>query len=243
MLNHPFVGSLAIGAVALIVGISLPTAAATKDAHDHWGNWSEFSLFLVTAVLVVATLVLARFTFNLWKETGKLVDDARLNAKTQLRAYVGVVYPEVKIDGVRLIASIDYQNSGQTPAHDVEVYMSAKIFSDTPKWTKPGTADDALKGGVLLPNVFWQKYRPVEEASYSGDLREEILAQKKRIWVWGTISYRDIYGEPCHVQFRFWSGQNEREERPYHWGTGKTGKFIPLIADLAHSKATYGKQR
>lgn len=214
---------------------------AAYAAKDHSRTSPEWNLVYITIFLTAFTFGLMVYTFHLWSE-------AKETAKRQLRAYVGVVYPEVKVDFVEreLVASIDYQNAGQTPAHDVVVKMSAELFDHSPgfspPWEPPGTANDDGKGGLLLPGVIWQKYAPIVGVEYGGVLKAHLENERKRVWVWGTISYMDAFGKDCFVKFRFWSGTDIRDQRPLNWGNGKTGQFFPLISERASSEATYGQE-
>jgi hypothetical protein len=162
------------------------------------------------------------------------------NALTELRAYVGVSYTEVKIDYAKnqLLAFVDYQNAGQTTAHDVVLRMSAKVdfLSPAPDWTTPNTVQDEGKGGMLLPTVIWRRHCPVVEGA--GDslssLIKELGVGKKVIWVWGIITYKDIFKRDCEVQFRFWSSNIKRKDPTnQHW-------CFALIPESENTKATYG---
>ena len=179
-------------------------------------------------------------TFFIALFTLLLVWDGRKKEQRELRAYVGIVYPEVRIDGDRFIAWFDYRNTGQTPAHAVELRVSAEIHARAPNWRQPGTSEDEGKGGILLPEVTWQKYCVLKD-TLTNSLLEELQTHKKRIWVWGTISYVDIFDQQCVLQFRFWSGKDIRYQRPAIASSVSPGPFLPLISDLDHTKAAYGK--
>ncbi len=68
----------------------------------------------------------------------------------------------------------------------------------------------------------------------SSTLLKSLVDKQKRIWVWGTISYMDIFDKRCEVQFRFWSSDFKRTSKDGH-------KYFALIPDIANTKATYGK--
>jgi hypothetical protein len=183
------------------------------------------------------TAVLAVFTARLWWATDKLWKAGEIHSERELRAYVGIEYAEIKIeDGKKLIAIVDYKNSGQTPAHDVDLRLSAQVFNFADKflWQTPGAIEDEGKGGVILPSLTWRRYR---EMKGIGDdfaaLISALADEKKRIWVWGTISYRDIFDKRCEVQFCFWSSKIRRSKKRHEW--------FATIPDIANTKATYGK--
>lgn len=223
-----------------------------SDQHETKGNeesakLTDILLTLFNGLLVGVTFWLVFYTRRLWASTDKLVKDAEAATIREIRAYVGVVYPEVKIDGDRLIAMIEYQNSGQTPARDVQVRISANIYDGAPNWEEPGNPRDEWKGGVLMPSVTWQRYCPIKESLDDRNvLEKELLSEHgKKIWVWGIIAFTDIFHDRWETMFRFRSGHNRRraDERPPPWNQGRTGEFIPLIAELKHSKVIYKGRR
>jgi hypothetical protein len=172
--------------------------------------------------------------------TAYLARLSRRSAVRQLRAYVGVSYQEIKIaEKNELLAFVDYKNAGQTTAHEVVLRMSAKveIFGITPAWTNPNTAEDDGKGGILLPSVTWRRNCPVVDGigSDPAALIADLMEQRKRVWVWGTISYVDMFKKKATVKFRFWSSRVRRMD--------PTDKYLcfALIPEKENTVAVYGK--
>lgn len=218
-----------------------PTQTLHADAQKQPGE--EHSKSEWEKGTALGTIALAAFTLLVLVVAIRQRYDLKDSAERQLRAYVGITYPElihVPEEG-KLLAIVKYANTGQSPAHDVELRMAARIFDHAypPPWEPPGTNEDEGKGGVMVPTVEWDRNLPVlplEGTSYD-DLLTSIVRQKKRIWVWGTITYRDIFERENIVKFRFKSGKDTKSS-PIH----KDRHYFALIPDLTHSKASYGKK-
>jgi hypothetical protein len=124
------------------------------------GFWTA----VFTGILAVVTALLAYYTFGLWSAGEE-------NAKRQLRAYVGIVGQEIhdSTDN-RPIAYIDYANKGQTPAHDVRLWVNECVF---PKDVTDETvcflpASDEGKGGVMVPGAQWRRHCPIALTNLPG---------------------------------------------------------------------------
>lgn len=206
------------------------------ENHDAewWTAWATVTLAGITAFLAI-------FTALLWNSTSKLVNDAKKTSIKELRAYVGIVYPEVTIKDEQLVAVVHYENSGETPARDTQVFIKSGIRDGFPPWEDPTDPRDAWRGGLLMPSVTWQRYSRLEGVTYSEQFRKEIFGDSaKKIWVWGTITYTDIFDEKWEVRFRFRSGHDRREEgdRPQPWNQGGQGAYFPMVGDIANNKIT-----
>lgn len=263
MRKRPFIGSLAIGIVALVIGFSLPTTASkrlspagsesisqssdaqtnqssskaieTTHPHDHWGNKSEFWLVVVTGILVLATSILAAYTFKLWSSTSELVNDAKESSKKELRAYVGVVGIEViRTMENKILGWVDFENTGQTPAHDLTSWICEGVFDKkSPSESSFKKGDDEGKGGVLVPGAKWRRHVLIGLHNLN---MSDLESESDAIWVWGGIDYRDSFGEPCNVSFRFWVGRKRMRRDPI----GQPEEWWPLIPHKYGNKATYG---
>jgi hypothetical protein len=179
--------------------------------------------------VALGTLGLVAFTATLWWATRKLVKGADETASRQLRAYVGIdrmeldtrnlanahYKPHEPKAGTRspdaIIATI--RNFGTTPANSVHVwinwggmpfaerlptdfpypnYDSVTVGGPTglrPTWTRP----------ALFPN------QVTEQPAFVNDLSGFIGAARGALtmYVWGTISYIDMFKEHRETDFCF----------------------------------------
>lgn len=172
--------------------------------------------------------VIALFTIIIGAFTGGILLVEVKGRRKELRAYVGVTRAHVAIEGRRLVAKVDYANKGSTPALDAELFLSAMI-GDVAPIREPGVLSDVGKGGIILPGQEWRRHQPIREDYH--EVRDVLTSGALRVWIWGTISYRDIFGAKCNVKFRFWSSNRLENE----------GTEFPTIPDIEGTKANYGE--
>lgn len=178
---------------------------------------------LATIALAVITALLARFTFKLWKDTGKLVEETSTSSERQLRAYVGIApsAANVKVQNVapenspakaahtlELSASIQasIKNHGLTPATRIDSTASWAIASKDEK-DKPQAA--AVKspnhgGGVLMPNEALEAPFDHKFTITQQDHHEIFTNQTKILQIIGLVDYTDAFGKRRKTKFN-WS--------------------------------------
>ncbi len=141
-------------------------------------------------------------------ETRELVWTGHLNAQRQLRAYVVADARDVEIVGpeneVRVTVRICIKNTGQTPAHDLRVVSKTELIEHPIKMpfdftlvSGPDPSAAVLGAGELTES----ESRP--ERPFGGD--EMMMARAEeagaRIYTWGTITYRDVFGNAHYTNF------------------------------------------
>jgi hypothetical protein len=183
---------------------------------------------LTEILIAIGTGVIAWFTF--W-----LFWDAKNKGIRELRSYVGIVDGEISYttDG-KLLAWMEFRNSGKTPAHSLTSWIDHDVIKKTA--TNDSlfpTKHDEGKGGILVPGVTWRRHVPIELTNLNWD---DLEKETETVWVWGGIDYRDSFGESCHVSYRFWTG-NKRWRRD---SLGQPEAYWPLIPSKHGNKATYG---
>lgn len=170
--------------------------------------------FVTGFITAVATAFIAWFTFTLRRSTDSLWDasERQLNhleetAKRELRAYVvadakDIRWPERNPIGEAVIVVVQVKNTGQTPAHDVRSNARTDIFPVP----FPGDFDFSLPEhddhsvGLIGPG----ESTGIEAASnpLTGDdwivLRHDT---QRRLCTYGTVNYRDVFGDPQHTNF------------------------------------------
>lgn len=193
----------------------------TRNIHDHPEHLTEI-------LIAIGTGVIAWFTFGLFW-------DAKNKGIRELRAYVGIVAGEISYttDG-KLLGWMSFRNTGKTPAHDLTSWIDHGVRDkDSIKESLFPKKHDEGKGGVLVPGVTWTRHLLIDLTNLNWD---DLDKETETVWVWGGIDYRDSFGEPCHVSYRFWTG-NKRFRLNDH---GQPEKYWPLIPSKHGNKATYG---
>ncbi|WP_139350590.1 hypothetical protein [Rhodanobacter sp. B04] len=172
--------------------------------YERLVGWATFAMAFITLALVIGTGFLARYTFNLWKITGKLSTDAQATSQRQLRAYVHI--SDVSINSIyaekKVTAQIPIKNFGQTPAYDVRIWVDicAQEISLTPNLST--LIHDGTSARGILPPGFDFKVPVSSNGVLPQAVYDEIAASKKAIYIWGRIDYSDTFGRRCFTKFR-----------------------------------------
>lgn len=155
-------------------------------------------------VLAAFTILLTFATIFLWFATGDLVRGAERTAQRQLRAYVFPGEATLILDPIKgPLANVMIKNAGQTPAYETMVLRSAKtilgmevkIFPD-PKKTGRTSKFDLGQGGVAQTEI--QLADILKPAGQDALRRGEL-----ELYLWGLITYKDIFGKKQTNRFRF----------------------------------------
>lgn len=156
-------------------------------------------------IIGVATVLLALYTFKLWRATVALVAEAAANAERQLRAYVGVsardltALPSVA-DRPRF--TIDIKNYGQTPAHAVDVSFGYALtkFPHESGYVFPAEQPRVAFGFILEPGQEKRAHTLLSGALSPAEA-EAVKAGRAavhgevRLCVSGRIIYADVFGK------------------------------------------------
>jgi hypothetical protein len=173
---------------------------------ERWLAWWRNSPDRFAFLLVSVTAGVFAATVALWWATRHLVYDAEITAKRQLRAYVAAK-PSVK--GVTNFGSVltaelevGIQNSGQTPA--IDLTNLSVLFPrpyPLPEDMDLTIADPKTSGSKLTLHPrdieFGSKLtRTIEPLQYTA-----IKSGIARLYAFGTINYKDIFGIPHWTHF------------------------------------------
>jgi hypothetical protein len=179
----------------------------TRESEGQRSGWSKYKekiednekFITATSTIFIAgfTVLLAFATFFLWLATRDLVEDAKHNAETQLRAYVFIDASQITdfFPGQRMKASLRIKNFGNTPAKKVLVGGNILFGSGNLPQAAPGKLP-----GVLPPSS-WMEFTlkindPITQAEY-----DAVVAGRSALHVKGTITYIDVFNEMRITEF------------------------------------------
>jgi hypothetical protein len=169
-------------------------------------------------VLVIATVLLAIYTYRLWDSTAKLVTGADETAKRELRAYVSVTPANLAASlapGAIPKLMIGLQNHGQTPAYDVsqQFLWGTYPVSEHDRLPFPISAKQRgyLSTLILDPGAQRNSYptgvAPTSEADSAMILAGvNATGESVRFYCMGYIFYRDAFGTEHNRQFCYFFG-------------------------------------
>lgn len=170
--------------------------------HQSFYQNPEWWLVVATVTLVYVTARLVWFTKKLWSSTVDLVGDARDTAKHQLRAYLSPADGTLKlIPGTTVLrAEVALRNSGHTPAHRVRYAITGALRPKDELGSFPEPSLSTRKQPIA-PNSHWTVGHEFISMN-SGDL-DDVLNDRKWVYVWGRAEYADIFGRTQTVSFRY----------------------------------------
>jgi len=163
-------------------------------------------------MLVFVTVGLVVYTAVLSDSTKKLVRGAEDTAERQLRAYVHIDLNEFSrfdiTPGRILQAGIVLRNSGQTPAYDVVVVSDIECHP-YPQFGMGSPIDDDKEGSRAVLNAGQQIYfKPFSKITVSTEDSEQIESGGWRPYIFGSITYRDVFGKKRLSEFRLVSDES-----------------------------------
>jgi hypothetical protein len=143
------------------------------------------------------------------RETQRLVWTAESTAIRQLRAYivadvVGVKFQLSENGRVWPDVQVTIKNTGQTPAHEVKVISNVALLEHPIKLPFDFTLGNVPDPSVAVLGAGEFSESPIgPEEPFDGN---EMMAARdresgRRIYAWGTITYRDVFGGRQYTNF------------------------------------------
>ena len=165
-------------------------------------------LFLFQLRLMRKSLDAAVGATNVAQSTLVLMKDT---AQRQLRAYISVVAAKIEfpVPG-QPKSTLTFRNAGQTPAHDVKIWIHQWVAAyplDVALPTPPPdfvTARDTLGAGASC-HMTNEAPHPVAKEPFL----TLIGTSEGTIYVYGEVSYRDVFGEHHTQKYRLMYGGSE----------------------------------
>lgn len=185
-----------------------------KNANKGKRIWfKDPAMFLLTFVTFIALIAYAYYTRDLALSTQLLVTNTKRNSETQLRAYVaaepGPIY-HVNAVGSPLVAYLVIRNTGQTPAYEVKRTIGISLLAPPvpPRRDLLGRVRRVEGVLVLQPRAQNHILETLKRILTEGEVAKIISpgGEKLRIYVFGTITYKDVFGGEhfthyCHMYF------------------------------------------
>jgi hypothetical protein len=176
----------------------MPLAISARRSMNDAITLYTFCLVIFTAVLAIATIVLAAFTID-------LAVTARRTAKRQLRAYVAA--RAISISGfspeIPVVMRFSMTNHGQTPAYDVSHASAIAILPHPlpPNHPLPILTIPTPANFVLHPNASFDAATVAPNPFNAVQINMATTNPGFRIYLHGTVTYRDAFDEPRNTTF------------------------------------------
>ena len=193
--------------------------------------WSVFGQAAATILAFGAAVMAALYARGAVKEgrnsataAQETLEHAQITSKQQLRAYVGFDGAEARyLDGSRPVEiMLKFKNAGQTPAYKFSTKGGCTLFP-YPGPTKFKDVSDHIHAPLTVPPggaTIKMEYADLPSARLAN-----LKAGKDVLYVFGTITYEDIFGQPHYVNYRWLIGGKQKISM-----TEKDGKLVELLA-------------
>jgi hypothetical protein len=179
-------------------------------AQQEMAEWA-FALLLFTAGGFVASLIgifLVWITFSATREANEI---AKENGRAQVSAYVyiseAVLICKYELSlhkiGRDVCALIEFKNFGQSPARNVSFFIE-KIGFFVSDESKVGFGEQLIVTHHEIENIApsHTKMLRTEVQNISPLVHPELVSGERAIYVWGRITYEDVFDRKWELGFR-----------------------------------------
>jgi hypothetical protein len=172
----------------------------------EWVERNEHFLVAFSTVIIGAfTLVLAVVTGFLYRATRDLVEGAERTAERQLRAYVHVAEVKVIDDDNLITYYMEIRNFGQTPAHNVSLRYGIAL-KDYPLTAVLDLPKDLKSISAVVPPQVAIHVNFTPPQPLGPNRRNRLSQRTAAIYVFGTITYDDVFQKRRIAEFRYQYG-------------------------------------
>lgn len=162
------------------------------------------------AISAISAVLIAGFTFTLWRATARLweisrreLDHSEDTAERQLRAYIlvkeGRLLTEAGI-GARLC----FKNYGRTPAYDVTFALSVLLFDG--EEARVFQAPELFEGkSIVGPSAEIVRKRLAKNGPDLNGISftlTRMLRREAHLFAWGEVTYRDAFNKQRSSRYR-----------------------------------------
>jgi hypothetical protein len=173
------------------------------------GCSGEFVHKNAESIIALFTVILGTATWLLWRATNKLVEGAEATAKRQLRVYVHVSEAKCADFGFpNGVYKVNYTNTGQTPAYDVYSSIAIK-FTKFPLSEELEDKGFGTKGITTIGRDGEGHVRVDAPRGLTGEEYTAVRDGKSAVFIFGVISYRDVFGDKWTTDYRYYIGGDQ----------------------------------
>jgi hypothetical protein len=203
----------------VIIAYDDQTIRDTKDENNRQ-HGTQNSIKNWTKVAVIAASIYAAIAALQWNEMRKATVAATSSATTASdamhrgqRAYLVfhhatlVKPPKVKEE---LHATVDLENSGETPAVEASYYFAVQILPGDPQTITYGTlrplapigaGQKLVLDGERLNSLTPEEMGEIMTSPFSVNGNALVLSNQPQLYLYGIVRYRDVFGGQGQTEF------------------------------------------
>ena len=139
------------------------------------------------------------------------VEIMRDTAQRQLRAYITVETAKIEFpEPGRPRSTVNYRNAGQTPAHDVQIWIHQWIACYPMGCELPHPPEDFVMAKALLGSGSFNTMVTEAPQPLAKDQFLDLIGTAEgTIYVYGEIRYKDVFGHGHYCKYKFMYGGSE----------------------------------
>lgn len=182
-----------------------PEVSAVQAGDDRLAKY--------TLLLAICTGALVFVAWYQGKQLKATVEQMRASEERQLRAYVLIETVQPLISAPPSLQTVPYgiaiKNSGQTPAYDVTVQGTIAL-GPAEEATPPSYPSEGRESkGTIAPGGFISQTFKV--STFSPEQLAMLQEGTHRVYLYGTIGYRDAFSKRRYANFRYIRERNSNE--------------------------------
>lgn len=201
-----------------------------RDSHDWWHLGLLGGTLLVAAIATVAAIYAAIYTAQEVEVARDALKEVRGATQKELRAYV-FVKPYAWVNNVTensmFNSTVGIRNGGQTPASELSLNFNIEARGAPPENTRPAFAATIRRSveTVLDPSTALSGIGTInsEKPLTSKEFAAVINDQGMRLYVWGTVTYKDVFDKMHHSYFCFFYFGRQPNRRDKGFGARRQG--------------------
>ena len=163
------------------------------------GNWFDvhngFLTALATVTIAVLTAVYVHYSRAQWRVMREQLNEMKTSSALDQRAWVGTIDASqfTFTLGQNVVVVVPVKNSGKTPALMVTTVAAMRTI-DAGKVPDFKDLKEPTGVGVIQPNA--ATYMSIfSDQILNKDMMEELTQGKRVLWIYGTITYDDVFGQ------------------------------------------------
>lgn len=180
------------------------------NAADQTVDWAgrQFKATIGEILALVITIGFTAVATRAASNASSAAKDSAEIMKQQSRAYV---LPE-RVDFIEdenLVIQVVFRNTGQTPARNCQSIISCAIGKPFKTDFPPHTASPVQSGNAGPEQTIIGLFREINGHSFH-DAGDELLTGDLVFYVYGTLTYTDVFNETETVSFQYrWDPQHD----------------------------------
>lgn len=205
------------GAIQTRLMTAFATAIVTRDGYD----WIALAASLSLALVGVGGIFVAVGTLGkIARQTKATEDSAKTAERTlqqmadtsvrQLRAYLCIDAAALKFKQPSVPeAQVHIKNVGQTPAYDVRGWIHTWYASFPLQQDLPSPPEDFMMASTVLAPSGTSIHLTPEKPPLCSSAMAHLGTPLNTLYVYGSITYRDIFQFERHLKYRLIFGGSE----------------------------------